>query len=95
MLSSNNEAYKEKMEAQLKIWNAKIEEFKAKAQKKNATVQIDINKKIDQFMQKKEESMNRIEEIKKSGDVSWDEIKTSMEKAFNDFKDNVEKQLEK
>lgn len=85
------EAYQEKLEAQLRIWNAKIEELKGKADKAEAEAKIRYQEQLQALRAKQEEAEKRLRELKAAGEGAWEDLKGGIEKVWDELRDAVEK----
>jgi len=89
------EEYIEKLGAQLKEWNVKIEALKEKAAKGSAEIKIAINKEVEVLNSKMKEAQGKLQEIKgKSGDA-WKVFAEGANKAWNDLREAVHQAGEK
>ncbi|RJP65891.1 MAG: coiled coil domain-containing protein [Candidatus Abyssobacteria bacterium SURF_17] len=93
--SQERKAYREKMEAQLKEWSAKIDLLKAKADKAGAEAKIEYHQRINELRQKKEIMRGRLEELKEASGEAWDSLKSGVQKARDDLKKGVESAIAK
>lgn len=84
-MMDRRKAYEEKLEAQLKEWDAQIALLKAKAHKTKAEAAIGYHKTIDVLQQKQEEAKAKLREIKAAGGEAWEEVKAGAEKAWAEF----------
>ncbi len=75
------EAYQEKIEAQLKVWSAKIKELQAKAQVAKADTKIELQKHIQALKAKQEAVQNKLKELQTAGADAWEKAKPELEKA--------------
>ena len=82
---SVKEDYLKKIEAQIKEWSAKIDELKEKG----------VKGKYDEIMEnliaKRETAQNKLQELKKSSDEAWVDIKVGLENARDELKEALEK----
>lgn len=83
-------AYQEKMEAQLKEWQAKIDVLKAKADKAQADKRAKYYEQIESLNSKKKAASNKLKELQQAGEEAWDDVKDGMEKAWQELKTSVE-----
>jgi hypothetical protein len=88
---SLNNAYHDKMEAQLKEISAKIDVYKAKAAKISADAKIEIEKEIARLRPMQESARAKLAELKASGSEKWDELKVGIDKAWTDLTTAVER----
>ena len=63
----NREAYREKLEAQMREWSAKIDLLKAKADQAEAEAKIEYSKRIEDLRQRKEALQTQLAELKNAG----------------------------
>ena len=72
----------EKMEAQLKEWGARLEDWKNKAAKAGAEAQAEMNKQLDQLRPKLEAAQQKLKELKAAGGEAAEKVKEGSEKAL-------------
>lgn len=80
------EAYQDKIEAQIKEWTAKLQEYKAKADKASADVKIQMYQHLDHLRAQKEAAQQKLQEIKAASGDSWEVLKSGSEKALAELK---------
>jgi iron-sulfur cluster repair protein YtfE (RIC family) len=80
------EAYQEKYEAQIREWSAKLQEYKAKADKASADAKIQMHQQIDHLQAKKEAAQQKLKEIKAASGDSWEALKAGSERALEEMK---------
>jgi hypothetical protein len=80
------EAYQEKIEAQIKEWTAKLQLYKAKADKASADVKIQMHQQLDHLRAQKEAALQKLNEIKAASGDSWETLKAGAEKALEEMK---------
>ena len=85
-MKGKRKAYEEKLDAQLKEYNAQIALLKAKAENARADAKIDYYKTIDALEHKKDEAKNKLQELKTAGDEAWEDLKAGAEKAWTEVK---------
>ncbi len=86
---SDKELYRQKKQAQLDGWKADLEKLKAKASGASADVQLEINQKIHSLEQKIDKSREKLTELAKSSEDSWESIKAGVESAWDSLKSAV------
>lgn len=92
---SEKEAYQEKLKAQLKEWQAKIDILQARAEKANAEVKLKYYRQVDDLRVKRDLIQKRYEELRHTGEDAWREIKTGLEKSRTDIKEAFERAAKK
>ena len=85
-MKDKRKAYGEKLDAQLKEWNAQITLFKAKAKNDEADAKIDYYKTIEALERKQDEAKTKLKELQTAGDEAWEALKTGAEKAWAEVK---------
>jgi hypothetical protein len=91
----SKDAYKAKIDAQLKEWSIKIADLKGKAELVESNVKVEYLKQVDAMRAKKEETQAKLEELKKAGDDAWETLKAGVEKAASELKDSINSAISK
>jgi hypothetical protein len=81
-MNDKRKAYEEKLDAELKEWNAEIELLKAKAANVTAGMKIDYNETINVLQHKQTEVRKRLQELQAASDAAWEDLKIGLEKAW-------------
>jgi predicted ATP-binding protein involved in virulence len=85
-MKDKRKAYEEKLDAQLKEWNAQITLLRAKAKNAKADARIDYYKTIEALEQKQDKAKTKLQELQTAGDEAWEAVKTGAEKAWAEVK---------
>ena len=85
-MKDKRKAYEEKLDAQLKEWDAQIALLKAKAENAEADAKIDYYKTIDALEHKQDKAKTKLQELKTAGDEAWEAVKAGAEKAWAEVK---------
>jgi len=64
------EAYRNKLEAQMREWSAKIDLLKARADQAEAEAKIEYNKRIEDLRQKKEALKAKLDDLRNASDAA-------------------------
>jgi predicted nuclease with TOPRIM domain len=86
LMKDKRKAYEEKLDAQLKEWNAQIALLKAKAENAKADAKVDHYKTIETLESKQDEAKTRLQELRNSGDDAWEDLKTGAENVWTEIK---------
>jgi len=82
---SKKEAYKQKIEAELEVVQAKLAEYKAEAKSSAADVRIEYTQHVDE-LEKMADTINaKLKELEISGEDKWESLKEGLESAWNKF----------
>ena len=84
------ELYKQKYEAQLHEWSAKIEALGAHADKLTAEAKLEAKPHLDSLHAKIEAAKAKLHEIAEATDDKWDDVMKSADHAWSDVKASVE-----
>ena len=80
------EAYKQKMAAQLKEWNAQVKLMEAKVENAGADVKVRHAEQLDQLRAKQRAASDKMEELEQASAEAWEQIKEAADKAWDDLK---------
>jgi hypothetical protein len=84
------EAYRDKYEAQLKIWGAKVDVIKAQAEMVKAQAKIDLAPQVNVVHEKYEAAKAKLEHIAQATDDKWTDIMHDADKVWQDFEASVQ-----
>ena len=93
--TQERKAFREKMEAQLREWNAKIDLLKAKADKAEADAKIEYHQRISELRKKRDILQVRLAEFRGASGEAWKSLKEGVQKAGEDLKTALETAIEK
>lgn len=91
----NKEAYREKLEAQMREWTAKIDLLKARADQVEAEAKIEYSNRIEDIRQRKAALQEKLKELRNASDAAWNDIREGTEKAAADLRDALQSALSK
>jgi hypothetical protein len=91
----NKEVYREKLEAQMREWSAKIDLLKARADQAEADAKIEYRNRIEDLRQKKEVLQAKLRELQKASDAAWKDIRAGTERAAADLRDALQSAFSK
>ena len=81
-MMEKRKAYEEKLDTQLKEWDAQISLLKAKADNARAEIRKDYYKSIEAFEHKESEVKTKLQELRTARDEAWEAVQVSMEKIW-------------
>ena len=84
-------AYQEKLEAQLRLWNARLDEWKARADIAKADAKIDMQRQVKALRAKQEAALQKLAALKGAGDGAWEDLKVGVGRAWEDCKEAFDK----
>jgi chromosome segregation ATPase len=92
---SLQEAYREKMEAQLREWEADIARLQAKADQAKAEAKIEYYQQIEALRTKKAVAHQKLQELQETSEDAWEELKAGIENTWDDLRHAVTNALAK
>lgn len=87
--------YVDKMEAQLKVWDAELQTLAAKAEKARAEAKADLNEQIKRLRAKHAETKTKLDELRGKSEGAWVDVKDGIEKAWRELKTGIDKAVMK
>jgi hypothetical protein len=79
---STKEAYRQKIEAELELAQAKLAEFKTQAKSSAADARIKYAKQVDDLEQKIDATKAKLKEMGEASDDAWEQLKDGVESAW-------------
>jgi gas vesicle protein len=79
---STKEAYKQKIEAELELAQAKLAEFKAQAKISTADARIKHAKLVDEIEQRVGATKTKLKELGEASEDAWEQLKDGVESAW-------------
>lgn len=83
------DAYKQKMAAQLKEWSAEIDLFEARVENADADVRVRRAEELDTLRAKQRSALEKMRDLEKASGEAWDQVKTTADKMWEDLKAGV------
>lgn len=85
------EAYREKLQAQLKEWKAKIEMLEEKAARSTGETKAEMLRSIEELRQKKGVVKEKWNALQKEGGVVWDKMIEGVDAAVSELKSALDR----
>lgn len=83
------DAYKQKLDAQLKEWNAQINLLAAKVENSGADVKLKYAQDLDGIRAKQREAAIKIKELENASGDAWQNVKVTADKVWDDLKTGI------
>lgn len=80
------DAYKQKMAAQLKEWSAQISLLEAKVANAGADIRLKQAKVLDELRAKQQAAADKLNELEETSGEAWEQAKDNAEKIWEDLK---------
>jgi hypothetical protein len=83
------DAYKQKMAAQLKEWTAQIKLLEAKAENAGADMKVKSAKELQELRAKQRAASEKMNELEKASGEAWEHVKETADKIWDDLKTGI------
>jgi len=83
------DAYKQKLAAQLKEWSAQINLWEAKVENAGADMKIKRAETLQALRSKQRAASEKMQELEKAGGEAWEQVKVTADKLWADLKTGV------
>ena len=90
-MEEKKEIYLKKLKAKMQEWNAEIDKLEAKAGQVKADVKIEYEKRIADLREKRKDFEDKLAEMKKAGDGTWEGLKQGLENSWEVLKTSFTK----
>lgn len=78
--------FQQKLETQLKEWDAKLDELKAKALETKAEIRADYEKQLEILASKRATAQAKMQELRLRTEDAWEDLKGGTEKAWDEMR---------
>lgn len=89
------DAYRQKLDAQLKEWRAQISLLAAKAENASADVKLKYALELDEIKAKQREVVQKMKELELSSGEAWEKLKVTADKVLDDLKTSISQAMSK
>ena len=86
---NSREDYKQKIEGELALAQAKLVEFQARAKMASADTRISYNEHMHDMEQKFDAAKSKLKEFGEASDDAWENMKDGVENAWHSLSDSV------
>lgn len=83
------EAYRQKMAAQLKQWSAEIDLLEARAENAGADMKVRHAEQLDRLRAKQRSAHERLQELEKATGEAWKQLKETADTIWEDLKTGI------
>lgn len=84
------DAYRKKVEAQLREWDAKMDQLQAKMDKAEADAQIEYQSRLQDLRTKQAAAQQKLAELSAAGADAWKELQDGVDRATSELKKSME-----
>ena len=88
-------AYRERREAQLREWLARLDAWQARADRRKADAKIRYEETLDDLRARIERTRKGLGDLREAGEGAWQDLKTGVDEAFDDLREAFERAASK
>jgi Protein of unknown function (DUF2934) len=85
------QGFQQKLEAQLKEWDAKLEELKAKARDAKAEIRAEFEVQLEALAGERAVAQEKLQELRRHGEWAWEDLKDSAEQTWSELREAIER----
>ncbi|MFN9771584.1 MAG: hypothetical protein ACK54X_03000 [Burkholderiales bacterium] len=82
---ATRDAYRQKLEAQLAEWDARLDTFSARAKRASAEARIDYENDLQALRRQRSAAAESLSELGRRSEDAWQDMKAGTEKAWDDL----------
>lgn len=79
------EAYQAKVQAQLDKIDAQLKEYQAKADQAKVEAAVSYHSHVEELMTKRDAAERKLDELGKAGEAAWQDVQKGFESAWNEL----------
>ncbi|MEP0822482.1 MAG: hypothetical protein HRF44_06500 [Ignavibacterium sp.] len=83
----------ERLEAQLKVFDAEIQKLSAKAEKVRVDLKAELQDQIRNLTEQRNSARKTLEELREKGGDAWEELREGAEAAWKELKSGIDRAM--
>ena len=83
--------FQQKLEAQLKEWDAKLEALKAKARDAKTEIRAEFEVQLEDLAGERAIAREKLQELRRHGEWAWEDLKDSAEKTWSELREAIKR----
>ncbi|MBE0621548.1 MAG: DUF2934 domain-containing protein [Burkholderiales bacterium] len=89
--TSPKQAFQHKLETQLKDWEAKLEQLRAKAKEAKDDIRAEFEVQLEGLTAKQAVAQEKLQELRQHGEWAWEDVKGGADKAWKELREAIER----
>lgn len=89
--TSPKQAFQQKLESQLKEWDAKLEQLRAKARQAKAEIRAEFEARLEALAGERAVAQEKLRELRQRGEWAWEDLKDGADEAWNELRAAIER----
>jgi hypothetical protein len=86
-----DEAYRDRLDAELREWKARAEQARARGARLKAEGEIEGARLSERFSERYDELKEKYEELKESGSDEWENVKETFSRTLDELRESWER----
>lgn len=87
--AEEREAYREKIRAQVRQWEARLEELRAKKDEAAADIRLKLNRQVREAERSRDEAMQSLRKLERRGGVLWQGTRDRLQSLADRLRETV------
>ncbi len=88
---SPKQAFQQKLEAQLRDWETRLEQLRSKAKDAGSDIRAEFEAQVEGFAAKRAIAQEKLQELRQHGEWAWEDLKDGADKAWKELREAVER----
>lgn len=88
---SPKQAFQQKLERELKDWDAKLEQLRARAKEAKDEIRTEFEVQLEALAARQAVAQEKLQELRRHGEWAWEDLKDGAEKAWKDLREAIER----
>jgi hypothetical protein len=88
---SPKQAFQHKLESELRQWEAKLEQLRARAKDAQAGIRAEFELQLEALAARQALAQEKLRELSRHGERTWEDLKEGAEKAWADLREALER----
>jgi hypothetical protein len=89
--ASAKQGFQQKLEVQLKEWDAKLEELKVKARDAKAEIRAEFEVQLEALAGTRALAQEKLQELRRHGEWAWEDLKDSAEQTWSELREAIKR----
>lgn len=89
--TSAKHRFQERLEAQLRDWDLRIEELKAKARDAKEEIRAEFEVQLEALAGERALAQEKLQELRRHGEWAWEDLKDGAQETWNDLREAIKR----
>lgn len=89
--TSAKHRFQQKLEAQLKDWDVRLDELKVKARDAKTEIRAEFEVQLEALAGKRALAQEKLQELRRHGEWAWEDLRDGAEKAWSELREAIKR----